>query len=91
MNWEVHKIYSAFIQLLLNFIFHQIKTKTFEHFKIPVLFFVQASHDGNVSTSVFRYEALMEDDGQFLGCQARNELIENVAVEDQWRIQVHCK
>lgn len=51
----------------------------------------KASHDGNVSTSVFRYEALMEDDGQFLGCQARNELIENVAVEDQWRIQVHYK
>ena len=56
-----------------------------------IVFLFQASHDGNVSTSVFRYEALMEDDGQFLGCQARNELIENVAVEDQWRIQVHCK
>ena len=33
----------------------------------------------------------MKNDGQFLGCQATNELIEGITVEDQWRIQVHCK
>ena len=52
---------------------------------------MQASQDGNISTSVFELEAVMEDDGQYLGCQATNELIPDVAVEDQWRIQVHCE
>ena len=52
---------------------------------------MQASQDGNISTSVFELEAGMEDDGQYLGCQATNELIPDVAVEDQWRIQVHCE
>ena len=31
------------------------------------------------------------DDQTFLSCQARNNLIDNVAVEDQWKISVHCK
>ena len=32
-----------------------------------------------------------EDDQKFLSCQARNELIDDIAVEDQWKITVYCK
>ena len=32
-----------------------------------------------------------KDDQLFLSCQGKNQLIEDVAVEDQWKITVYCK
>ena len=47
--------------------------------------------DGNVCTSVVEFNPKKEDDQKFLSCQARNELIDDIAVEDQWKITVYCK
>ena len=32
-----------------------------------------------------------DDDQKFLSCQGKNELIDDIAVEDQWKITVYCK
>ena len=61
------------------------------YFNSTKLTYLQAGPNGNISTSSFLFHAEMKNDGQFLGCQATNELIEGITVEDQWRIQVHCK
>ena len=45
----------------------------------------------NVSRSVLRFTPEKEDDQKFLSCRARNELIPNTAVEDQWKITVYCE
>ena len=50
----------------------------------------QASTDGNISTTIGEFVPSKEDDQKFLSCQARNKLIDNVSVEDQWKIGVHC-
>jgi len=51
----------------------------------------KASIDGNISTTIGEFVPLKEDDQKFLSCQARNKLIDNVSVEDQWKISVHYK
>ena len=52
---------------------------------------LQVGDDGNVCTSVVEFNPKKEDDQKFLSCQARNELIDDIAVEDQWKITVYCK
>jgi len=49
----------------------------------------KASTDGNISTTIGEFVPSKEDDQKFLSCQARNKLIDNVSVEDQWKIGVH--
>ena len=56
-----------------------------------ILFYVQTSVDGNISTSLSTFTPSQEDDGKFVSCQATNLLIEDSGVEDQWKISVHCK
>jgi len=51
----------------------------------------KASIDGNVSTTTVELRPEKSDHGKFLSCQARNELIPNSGIEDQWRISVHYK
>jgi len=51
----------------------------------------KASIDGNVSTTTVELKPEKSDHGKFLSCQARNELIPNSGIEDQWRISVHYK
>jgi len=50
----------------------------------------KASIDGNISTTIGEFIPSKDDDQKFLSCQARNKLIDNVSVEDQWKISVHC-
>ena len=57
----------------------------------PLLVVLQVGDDGNVCTSVVEFNPKKEDDQKFLSCQARNELIDDIAVEDQWKITVYCK
>ena len=52
---------------------------------------LQTGEQGNISTSLFAFSPEKKDDGKFLSCRARNELIENTAVEDQWQITVYCE
>lgn len=51
----------------------------------------KASIDGNISTTIGDFVPSKDDDQKFLSCQARNKLIDNVSVEDQWKISVHYK
>jgi len=51
----------------------------------------KASIDGNISTTIGEFIPSKDDDQKFLSCQARNKLIDNVSVEDQWKISVHYK
>ena len=53
--------------------------------------YVQTEEDGNLSSTVLSFTPEKEDDGKFLSCRARNELIQNTAVEDQWQITVYCE
>ena len=59
------------------------------YFSVDV--FTQVGEDGNVVTSVAVFTPKKEDDQKFVSCQARNELIEDIAVEDQWKITVYCE
>ena len=52
---------------------------------------LQTGEDGNISSTVFHFTPEKEDDQKFLSCQARNDLIPDTAVEDQWKITVYCK
>ena len=49
------------------------------------------SPDGNVATTTVIFIPSKEDEGKFLTCRAENIHIPTKAVEDQWKIQVHCK
>ena len=44
-----------------------------------------------MSESVLLYEPTIEDDGRYLTCRAENAAMRNVAIEDQFKIQVQCK
>ena len=52
---------------------------------------LQTGELGNVSSALLAFTPEKEDDGKFLSCRARNELIQNSAVEDQWQITVYCE
>ena len=55
------------------------------------MFCTQVGEDGSVVTSVAVFTPRKEDDQKFVSCQARNPLIEDIAVEDQWKITVYCE
>ena len=52
---------------------------------------LQTGEDGNISSTVLSFRPEKEDDQKFLSCQARNQLLPDTAVEDQWKITVYCK
>lgn len=41
--------------------------------------------------SIMSFKPTVEDDGKYLTCRAENPPIENSALEDKWRLNVHCK
>lgn len=45
----------------------------------------------NKSLSVLTYIPSVEDDGKYLTCRSENTFIENSAIEDKWRLVVHCE
>ena len=53
--------------------------------------YVQTEEDGNLSSTVLSFTPEKEDDQKFLSCQARNLLLPDIAVEDQWKITVYCE
>lgn len=46
---------------------------------------------GNVTTSTLTMTPSSEDNGKFLYCQADNPVIPGSAIEDGWKLDVHCK
>ena len=49
------------------------------------------SPDGNVSTTTVIFIPDEEDNGKFLSCRAENVQLMSNFVEDQWKLEVHCK
>lgn len=55
-------------------------------------YYVSDDDDGSVTaTSVLRYQPTNRDDGAFLTCRALNPKIEGSAIEDGFKMRVHCK
>ncbi len=61
------------------------------HRRILPLTLSQESPDGSVFSAVTRYSPLAADSGEFLACRASNRLLPDTTLEDQWKLDVHCK
>ena len=46
---------------------------------------------GNISKSVLTFRPRHEDDHKMLTCRAENTQMEEGALQDSWRLTVHCK
>lgn len=53
--------------------------------------FLQFSETGNQTLSVLTFIPVVDDDGKYLTCRAENAFIPDSAIEDKWRLVVHCK
>lgn len=51
----------------------------------------QFSESGNQSLSVLTFIPTVDDDGKYLTCRSENPFIPDSAIEDKWRLVVHCK
>lgn len=60
-------------------------------FVVVVEFWQYSEQPDNKSLSVLTYIPSMEDDGKYLTCRSENTFIENSAIEDKWRLVVHCE
>lgn len=52
---------------------------------------LQFSETGNQTLSVLTFIPVVDDDGKYLTCRAENAFIPDSAIEDKWRLVVHCK
>lgn len=53
--------------------------------------FFQYSEQNNQTLSILTFVPVIEDDGKYLTCRAENPSIPDSALEDKWRLNVHCK
>lgn len=49
------------------------------------------SNHGNVTISILTITPSYEDHGKFISCQAENTMIPGSAIEDSWKLEVHCR
>lgn len=47
--------------------------------------------DNMNDVSIMSFTPTVEDEGKYLTCRAENPSIENSALEDKWRLDVHCE
>lgn len=58
---------------------------------IVCVFIFQYSEQNNQTLSILTFVPVIEDDGKYLTCRAENPSIPDSALEDKWRLNVHCK
>nr|CAD7437683.1 unnamed protein product [Timema bartmani] len=51
---------------------------------------VNFSEDGGQNLSILTFVPVIDDDGKYLTCRAENPSIPESALEDKWRLNVHC-
>lgn len=56
-----------------------------------VFFLFQYSEQNNQTLSILTFVPVIDDDGKYLTCRAENTMIADSALEDKWRLNVHCK
>ena len=52
---------------------------------------LQIVENGNVTESTFKFVPKASDHGRTITCRAENTEIQNAAIEDHWKLTVHCK
>lgn len=62
-----------------------------ECISIDVAISQQVSADGNLTTSVLTYVPTVDDEGKVLSCRVEHPLLLRSALEQGWRLTVHCK
>lgn len=60
-------------------------------FKFLLSHLQQFSETGNQTLSVLTFIPVVDDDGKYLTCRAENPFIPDSAIEDKWRLVVHCE
>lgn len=56
-----------------------------------IALFYQFSEANNQTLSVLTFMPTIDDDGKYLTCRAENPSIPDSALEDKWRLNVHCE
>ena len=62
----------------------------FDNF-IDVYLFFKILHGGNVTKSVLHFHPRPSDHGKTLTCRAENTELSHAAIEDHWKLTIHCK
>lgn len=55
------------------------------------MIFLQFTEANNQTLSILTFVPVIDDDGKYLTCRAENPYIPDSALEDKWRLNVHCK
>ncbi|KAH1015101.1 hypothetical protein HUJ05_012879 [Dendroctonus ponderosae] len=56
----------------------------------PHEFYAPFAEQNNQSLSILNFVPVIDDDGKYLTCRAENPTIPDSALEDKWRLNVHC-
>lgn len=84
------KIFSKASAIFSRFSSIQKKNKT-QRKSTATFITLQTTNDGNTTRSVLSFIASKEDAGRRLSCHARNPIMKNPAIEDDWILTIHCK
>lgn len=55
-----------------------------------IIIFQYTEQNGD-GLSILSLIPMIEDDGKYLTCRAENPVVPDSALEDKWRLNVHCK
>lgn len=59
--------------------------------KLCLLSFFKILNGGNVTKSILHFHPRPSDHGKTLTCRAENTELPHAAIEDHWKLVIHCK